>query len=283
MTSPSSSSNYPVIQRGYTIGSGSSDSDAYITYFSTRDPTTNDINFPITKRWVNLLNLNDIREWILIGYTKVADQNGATWILLTNGGAAQLLSITGDDGVVVDPNPATGNINFLGLTVVNATHAKPVFTESPVLYTEKIDVQVSTSASSANINNAGLASFLSTQFTVDSTTGFVQITNFSPFNYTQVTHNGTNPSPYTVTATDNYISCDTTSSTAGTITILLPNAPTTYRRFIIKDRTGAASTSNITVTTVGGAVTIDGATSYIMAGNYDAIDLLFNGTSYEVY
>ena len=62
MTSPSSSSNYPVIQRGYTIGSGASDSDAYITYFATRDPTTNDINFPITKRCNNLFNLANIKE-----------------------------------------------------------------------------------------------------------------------------------------------------------------------------------------------------------------------------
>ena len=101
--------------------------------------------------------------------------------------------------------------------------------------------------------------------------------------YTAITHNGTNPSPYTVTGTDYYISADTNSATAGTITILLPNAPTTLREFIIKDRTGAASINNIFVTTVGGAVTIDGQTTYTLAGNYSSIQLLFNGTSYEVF
>jgi hypothetical protein len=102
-------------------------------------------------------------------------------------------------------------------------------------------------------------------------------------NYTAITHNGSNPSPYTVTLTDYYISVDTKSVTPGTVTILLPNAPIQYRTFIIKDRTGGASANNISITTVGGAVTIDGETTYTLAGNYGAIELLFNGTSYEVY
>ena len=186
---------------------------------------------------------------------------------------AQVLGVTGDDGVLVIPNPATGNINLLGLTVINATHAKPVFTEAPLptLYTEKIDVQVSASAASANINNAGLSSFLNTQFTVDPNTGFVQITNFSPFNYRQISAN------YTIDASappsDYYLSCD---SSGGAFTIKLLDAPTLlYRRFIIKDRTGNASGKNITISSVTGAVLIDGATSYIMAGNFDSIEFYF--------
>lgn len=87
-------------------------------------------------------------------------------------------------------------------------------------------------------------------------------------------------SPYTVTATDYYISCD---STLGPITILFPNAPTTYDQFIVKDRTGTADTNNITVTTVGGVVTIDGVTSYIFDEEYESIETLFNGTSYEIF
>ena len=96
-------------------------------------------------------------------------------------------------------------------------------------------------------------------------------------NYTSVAHSA---SPYTVLATDYYISC---VSSGGTITIKLPNAPTTNRLFIIKDQSGDASTSNISVTTAGGSVTIDGQTTYTLVSNYSAINLLFNGTSYEVY
>ena len=87
-------------------------------------------------------------------------------------------------------------------------------------------------------------------------------------------------SPYTVTATDYYISCD---STLGPITILLPNAPTTYDQFIVKDRTGTADTNNITVTTVGGVVTIDGVTSYVFDEEYESIETLFNSVSYEIF
>ena len=50
--------------------------------------------------------------------------------------------------------------------------------------------------------------------------------------------------------------------------------PHLYRRFIIKDRTGTDSTNNVSVTTVGGTVTIDGQTTYTMAGNFDSIELL---------
>lgn len=87
-------------------------------------------------------------------------------------------------------------------------------------------------------------------------------------------------SPYTVLAADEYIASQTST---GTITVRLPNAPTTGRVITIKDSNGAAATSNISVTTVGGAVTIDGATTYTMSINYQAIQLIFNGTSYEVF
>lgn len=87
-------------------------------------------------------------------------------------------------------------------------------------------------------------------------------------------------SPYVVTADDYYISCD---SSSGAIQINLPNAPTNYRQFIVKDRTGDASSSNITVTTVGGVVLIDGATSQVFTDDYESIEMIFNGTSYEIF
>ena len=99
---------------------------------------------------------------------------------------------------------------------------------------------------------------------------------------TNLTYTGVNyaASPYTVLATDDYISCDVT---AGVITLKMPNAPVTGKVYIVKDKVGLAATSNITVTTVGGAVTIDGATSFVMNTAYQAISLIFNGVSYETY
>jgi len=88
------------------------------------------------------------------------------------------------------------------------------------------------------------------------------------------------PQTYVVTATDYFISCD---STLGAITIQLPNAPTTYDQFIVKDRTGTAPTNNITVTTVGGAVLIDGATTQVFTDPYESLEMLFNGASFETF
>jgi hypothetical protein len=95
--------------------------------------------------------------------------------------------------------------------------------------------------------------------------------------YTSVNHAA---SPYTVQPTDYYISCDVTG---GVITILLPNAPLTSTVFAIKDRVGLSATSNITVTTVGGAVNIDGATTFVFNTAYESISVIFNGSAYEVF
>jgi hypothetical protein len=95
--------------------------------------------------------------------------------------------------------------------------------------------------------------------------------------YVTVTHAA---SPYTALSTDYYISCDVT---AGVITILLPNAPTTGRVFVIKDKFGLCSSNNITITTVGGTVGIDGVTSFVMNTAYEAVQVIFNSTNYEVF
>lgn len=87
-------------------------------------------------------------------------------------------------------------------------------------------------------------------------------------------------SPYTVLTTDEFLACQTST---GTISLLLPNTTTTGRVFIIKDSNGAAATSNISVTTVGGTVTIDGQTTYKIISNYGSINVIFDGTAYEIY
>ncbi len=85
-------------------------------------------------------------------------------------------------------------------------------------------------------------------------------------------------SPYTVTATDYYISVD---SSAGVVTINLPDSTTANRQFIIKDRLGTSQTNNITVKSLTGASTIDGQASYIFKDNYESLECLFHGSNYE--
>jgi hypothetical protein len=86
--------------------------------------------------------------------------------------------------------------------------------------------------------------------------------------------------PYVALSTDYYISCDVS---AGVITIRLPNAPTSGRVFVIKDKVGLCATNNITITTVAGIVTIDGSTNFVMNTAYEAVNLIFNGSNYEIW
>ena len=115
--------------------------------------------------------------------------------------------------------------------------------------------------------------------TIDSTTGQLGVSG-DPGSTLSITALDNTDSPYAVLDADEYLSCDVSG---GVLTIQLPNAPTTGRIIIVKDSGGDAATSNITVTTVGGVVTIDGATSFVMNTNYQAANFIFNGTSYEVY
>ena len=89
-----------------------------------------------------------------------------------------------------------------------------------------------------------------------------------------------NTTPYVVFVTDDFLSVD---SSGAPITVQLPNAATLGITYVIKDRTGSAGTNAITVTTVGGAVNIDGATTFVMNTNYQAISIIGNGTTYEIY
>ena len=89
-----------------------------------------------------------------------------------------------------------------------------------------------------------------------------------------------NTTPYTVLTDDIYISVD--SSTIP-ITILLPNSALLGSPYIVKDRTGNAAVNNITITTVGGVVDIDGSTTFVMDNDFQATSILGNGTNYELY
>lgn len=93
-------------------------------------------------------------------------------------------------------------------------------------------------------------------------------------------YDNVNSTPFVVGSTDSFLSVD---CSAVPITVQLPDAPAGYSYWIIKDRTGNASIRNITVTTVTGAVLFDGAATYIMNTNYQAITVMFNGTSYEIW
>lgn len=85
-------------------------------------------------------------------------------------------------------------------------------------------------------------------------------------------------SPYFVQSTDYFISVD---SSGGAVQIILPTTPANGTSYIIKDRVGKASTIPISIS--AGATTIDLAASYLLAGNFDSIQLLYELGNYEIF
>ena len=89
-----------------------------------------------------------------------------------------------------------------------------------------------------------------------------------------------NASPYVATSTDFYITVDTSTIP---ITIQLPDAPTIYRRFVIKDSAGNAAAQNVTVTTVSGVKLIDAATTFVLNTDWQAAEFVYDNFGYQIF
>ena len=98
--------------------------------------------------------------------------------------------------------------------------------------------------------------------------------------FTTIPRTATAAATYVVLSTDYYISVD---CSGGAKQVNLPNAPSLNKVFIVKDKTGNSAANNITVTTVGGAINIDAAATYLIKINYGSAQFVWNGTTYEVF
>jgi len=89
----------------------------------------------------------------------------------------------------------------------------------------------------------------------------------------------TNPGayPYTTLTTDYIILVD--SSVLRSIVPLA--SPTTGTAYVIKDSVGTSGTNPITVTPSG--KNIDGAASYVLSSNYGSINIVYNGTEWNIF
>ena len=61
---------------------------------------------------------------------------------------------------------------------------------------------------------------------------------------------------------------------------MLPAAPVSWQLHDVKDNTGFATTSPITVFASGS--NIDGNSSILINGNWDSVTFLFNGTRWNI-
>lgn len=171
----------------------------------------------------------------------------------SGGGGTPVTTITGDSGGAETPDGA-GNFNLKG-------------TANQITVT-----------GSANTETWSLPSAIIAPGSLTTTTTLTATTLFTASAGQVVARTAPGAYPYAVLTTDYIVEVNTGSAR----TIQLPNAPTTGQQFVIKDVTGTASSFNISLTTVGGAVTIDGATTYTINTNYAAIKVYFNGTSYFI-
>ena len=172
--------------------------------------------------------------------------------------------------------PSAGVLDVLGGTLMNTAGATNVVT---INADDNVVGSVATDSGTATPSSNSFTIAGSGSVSTSGSGSTVTITG-SPLNQFTVTSLDNTDSPYTVLATDQYLSCDVSS---GALTIELPNAPSTGTFYMVKDAAGNSSTFNITVTTVGGVVTIDGTTSFVMNTDYEAGNFMFNGTSYEVF
>lgn len=81
--------------------------------------------------------------------------------------------------------------------------------------------------------------------------------------------------PYTTLLTDYVILVDTSSART-----ILADDPITGRIMRIKDSVGSAAANNITIDPAG--KNIDGQTTYLITTNYGSVDIVYNGTEWNV-
>jgi len=94
----------------YTVATGTSSTDKFITFIAETDPSTENVNFPIQKRWYNSVNE---KEWILTGFTSSNGVIQANWQPITGDAETGILGIIGNSGGTVSAN-SSNNINFVG-------------------------------------------------------------------------------------------------------------------------------------------------------------------------
>lgn len=237
----------------------------------TQTPTTSNTQFlnSITLTPANASNIL-VFEWCIPYSSATSGMSG----FIFNGSTF----VTGVPSFLIDKANLNPNNDFANASGYYYTTAG---TTSPItfnLYVAAIDGIV---APSFLINGVWLTQ--GPMYGANGTAYTFTITEISPGGtsnpLTPITPVTFSESPYTVLATDQFLSVDTAG---GAITLNFPNSTSAGRGIIVKDATGHALANNITYTTPGGVVLFDGATSGVLNTNYQSNTFVFSGTKYEI-
>ncbi len=186
------------------------------------------------------------------------------FVQVKNAGTTGVVTeVIGDDSNAVVPASGTGAITLDGVTVANATHAKPVYFAKNAASTEELDVQITTTSSSGskNINNAGLASFDSAAFTVDSATGFIGLVGGSlPPTLTLTPNSGTSPVGPTGGGTINVVGTGSTTTLGSSNTVTVELTGLTQYDVLVGQ--GSTTIGLISPSTAGYVLTSNGGSAY---------------------
>jgi hypothetical protein len=217
-----------------------------------------------------------------------------TLSLQVAGGTTTGKTITGNSGGAL--SPTAGNWNILGTGSITTSGSGSSLTAQ---LTGLTNHSLLVGGGTATITNLGVATngqlpigsigadpvlaTLTAGANITITNGAGSITIAANTGASTINYVSTTSTTYVALATDDYISVRLNEPNTD-ITVQLPNAPTTGRIFTIKDRNGQSNGSNIHVTTVGGVVTFDGSAIFNLPTQpYVAINVIFNGTNYEVF
>ena len=184
-------------------------------------------------------------------------------------------TLTGNSGGAIGPDGAF-NVNVVGVGDVTVVGTGGTNTLTVTL-SDALANQFDADAGSAVPSSSILNIVGGTNVTTSAAGNTVTINAAADLD---LTYTAVNTTPYVVLGTDQFLGVD---SSGGARQINLPNAPGTGRVFNVKDSTGSAVANNITITTVGGVVTIDGSTTFVMNTVYESINVIYNGSSYEIF
>lgn len=117
----------------------------------------------------NILNFNyEIGQIIYQELTNqwIIYRGNGIWDVFAGGSSTDLLSLSGDDGLIIDPND-DGDINIEGQVVANATNVKSLYFKNTADNTLTGQIQLAAAIAATDVTKTGLLAPSSAHFTVD--------------------------------------------------------------------------------------------------------------------